>query len=92
MWRAAVVKLEREQEGRGKVKAVVEEVMGLRRGEGDETEGRFLAESENGGAGEKGGDFPGSVRAWGKDLFVIYKQCGRRENAVYYNNKRMRGK
>lgn len=49
------------------MKAVVEEVMGLRRGEGDEREGRFLVESENGEAGEKGGGdfsfFPGSVRA-----------------------------
>lgn len=39
------------------MKAVVEEVMGLRRGEGDEREGRFLAECENGEAGVKGGHF-----------------------------------
>ena len=48
------------------MKAVVEEVMGLRRGEGDERKGIFfLAEIENGEVGEKrgGGIFPGSVRA-----------------------------
>ncbi len=73
------------------MKAVVEEVMGLRRGEGDETERRFLTESENGGAGEKGGDFSLALSTFEAKTYLlltivfapIYKQGGRGEKAVY---------
>lgn len=53
------------------MKAAVEEVMGLRRGEGGETEGRFLAESENSGAGEKGEDFSW-LRPCLRQTFICY--------------------
>lgn len=81
------------------MKAVLEEVMGLRRGEGDEKKGRFLAESDNRAAGKKewGGVFlaPSALEAKIYLLLVsisapIYEPCERREKAVYHNNKRMR--
>lgn len=69
------------------MKAVVEEVMGLRRGEGDEREVGFLAES-----GKRGG-FVLALSALEANIYLLFiSNAGGEKRQFITNNKMMRGR